>query len=181
MPVRRSTISNLESGRRDSVTLAELLVFARALDVAPVALIAPVGWLDAVEVLPGQFLAPFDSVRWLDGEVALRDVDGKLMTVEPEGDADPLYLFRYHADLIGQWRAEMTMRAGIQSVALDLIGTPAEGRLDDLSSKLAASASDTLKNEVRELRWARNTMRRMGLKLPPLPAALAFVDEDGGL
>ena len=178
LPVRRSTISNLESGRRDSVTLAELLIFARALDVAPAALIAPVGWLDTVEVLPGRFLAPYDAVRWLDGEADLQDIDGKLTAVEADGDLDPLYLFRYHAELIGQWRAAITMHANIQGLIQDLAGTPHEGQVDDLSRMLATSSSN-LQNELRELRWTRTRMRRIGLSLPPLPSGLAFIDEEG--
>ena len=43
MPIPRSVLANLESGRRETVTVAEVLVLAAALDVAPIDLICPSG------------------------------------------------------------------------------------------------------------------------------------------
>jgi hypothetical protein len=40
--LNRSVIANIESGRRRDVSVDELLVFARALDVAPVHLLVPI-------------------------------------------------------------------------------------------------------------------------------------------
>ena len=157
--------------------LAELLIFARALDVPPAALIAPVGRVDQVEVLPAQHLSPFDVVRWVSGEVTLQDVGGELKTEELVGADDPIYLFRYHQILVESLHTEINLRIGVQSAAQDLVGTPLEKKLDDLSRDLAAS-KNALKLATDELRWTRGRIRRMGLALPPLPAGLSFVDED---
>lgn len=41
--IPRTSIANLENGRRSGVEIAELLVFAKALDVPPIALLLPIG------------------------------------------------------------------------------------------------------------------------------------------
>lgn len=68
LPVKRSTIANLESGRRDTLTLTELVVLARALDVPPILLIYPVGYAETVEALPGQEVPPWTAAKWFTGE-----------------------------------------------------------------------------------------------------------------
>lgn len=68
MNIPRAVISNLENGRRTSVSVAELLVLAAALDVPPAALAFPVGYTDTTEALPDAHVPPFEAVRWLAGE-----------------------------------------------------------------------------------------------------------------
>lgn len=53
LKIPRQVISNLENGRRDSIGVAELLVFARALKVAPVSLL----------FAPDRLNAPFPSAE----------------------------------------------------------------------------------------------------------------------
>lgn len=96
LPIARSVIANLESGRRDTVSVAELLVLARALRVPPLLLIFPVGQLETVELLPGEFAKTWDGARWLTGEMPMRDeVD--------EWKDGPITLFRDHSMLVEQW------------------------------------------------------------------------------
>ena len=68
MTIPRAVISNLENGRRTSVSVAELLVLAAALDVPPASLVFPVGYTDSTEALPGATVPPFEAVRWVAGE-----------------------------------------------------------------------------------------------------------------
>jgi transcriptional regulator with XRE-family HTH domain len=68
MEIPRAVISNLENGRRTSVTVAEVLVLAAALDVPPAALVFPVGYAERTEALPGAKVPPFEAVTWLGGE-----------------------------------------------------------------------------------------------------------------
>lgn len=60
-------IANMESGRRTSVGLSELLVLARALDVPPLELAFPVGQSELVEVLPGQEVGTWAAAKWFTG------------------------------------------------------------------------------------------------------------------
>ena len=68
MPIPRSVLANLESGRRDTVSVAEVLVLAAALDVAPIELICPVGFDKQTEMLPGRMMDPLSAMRWFTGE-----------------------------------------------------------------------------------------------------------------
>src|SRR5690606_15614422 len=63
----RMTIANLENGRRHSIALAEVLIRAAALDVAPAARASPVGYAAAVEYLPGQEAPPLDALDYFAG------------------------------------------------------------------------------------------------------------------
>jgi transcriptional regulator with XRE-family HTH domain len=67
LPIQRSVIANLESGRRTTVNVAEVLILARALEVPPGALIFPVGHAQHVEYLPGCVAEPMWAFEWLTG------------------------------------------------------------------------------------------------------------------
>ncbi|MEU1194960.1 helix-turn-helix transcriptional regulator [Streptomyces sp. NPDC005813] len=67
MPIQRSVLANLESGRRTTVTIAEVLVLAHALNVPPGVLLFPVGYDQSAEVLPDSWIEPFVAVEWLAG------------------------------------------------------------------------------------------------------------------
>src|SRR6516162_8256956 len=75
MEIPRSVLANLESGRRETVTVPEILVLAAALQVAPVELLCPVGFDEQLEILPGHMMDPLSASRWVDGELVL-DVTG---------------------------------------------------------------------------------------------------------
>lgn len=67
-PITRSQIANYESGRKQSLDVAELLVLAAGLGVPPVALLFPNLPDGDVEVLPGQVMSSADVMRWFTGE-----------------------------------------------------------------------------------------------------------------
>jgi hypothetical protein len=76
--VPRTTISELENGKRKYVSTAELAILARALDSAPAALLYPPPYGDEIEVLPGQSSTSWSAAEWFSGmdgaqRVALAD------------------------------------------------------------------------------------------------------------
>ena len=71
MPVPRSVLADLKAGKRDAVAIAEVLVLAASLGVAPTELICPVGFDEQIELLPGRMMEPLQASRWVDGELAL--------------------------------------------------------------------------------------------------------------
>ena len=71
-PIARAVLSNLENGRRENVSIAELLVVAKALDVEPIFLMLPLGYEDTVEILPGQTVETTEAVRWVAGDEGRR-------------------------------------------------------------------------------------------------------------
>lgn len=71
-PIGRATISQFENGNRKSISVAELLVFAAALEISPVALLYEDRFADGtVEVLPGVATTAAHAALWTTGEVPL--------------------------------------------------------------------------------------------------------------
>ncbi|WP_082944740.1 helix-turn-helix transcriptional regulator [Mycobacterium sp. 852013-50091_SCH5140682] len=62
--ISRPTISELETGKRKTVTVQELLVLAHALNTSPAALLYPGPYDREIEALPGRELTEFDAVQW---------------------------------------------------------------------------------------------------------------------
>ncbi|MFJ8309824.1 MULTISPECIES: helix-turn-helix domain-containing protein [unclassified Streptomyces] len=70
-PLDRSVIAKLEKGIRQTVSVADLLVLAKALDLPPLALVFPVGYEEETEVLPERLEHPVTGLRWASGEGVL--------------------------------------------------------------------------------------------------------------
>ncbi len=63
--VSRSTISEIETRRRKSITIADLIILAAALDTTPLALIYPED--DGIEVLPGAYMSRAEAMHLFTG------------------------------------------------------------------------------------------------------------------
>lgn len=164
--IPRPVLSNLENGRRESVTLAELVVLARALGVSPTLLVAPAGRQEAIEILPGEDMRTWDAARWVTGEADLRGTPGHLeATAEVDVDG-PLFLNRLHESWLMRWMSAAKAGAAvlIENAEGELV--PDEG--------LRAELREDAENEIRLL---RRRMRKRGLLPPPLPPGLADIDE----
>jgi transcriptional regulator with XRE-family HTH domain len=67
VPWNRNTVAKFETGRRESLTVQELLALAGALDVPPVLLLADPRTGDAVPVGAGRDMPADDALAWLIG------------------------------------------------------------------------------------------------------------------
>lgn len=67
--VARSTISEIENGRRSYVTTTELAILARALETAPVALLYSPPYSAEVELLPGEKTTRWVATEWFSGRL----------------------------------------------------------------------------------------------------------------
>ncbi|MEU0568117.1 hypothetical protein ABZ297_22410 [Nonomuraea sp. NPDC005983] len=97
-PVERSNLAKLELGQRATISVPELLVVAKALDVPPLALLTPLAG-DSVEILPGVEAEPLETFAWLDGTAPLpddQDDDG-------DGPRAELRLLRDHHKVLADW------------------------------------------------------------------------------
>ncbi|WP_142394489.1 helix-turn-helix domain-containing protein [Mycobacterium kansasii] len=77
-PIGRATVSEIETGRRRSVTVAELLILARALNTSPVSLLFPDPSdeiTNLVEVVPGNEVTGFQAAQWFSGERPVSDLE----------------------------------------------------------------------------------------------------------
>ena len=81
MKISRSALSELENGKRKSISLAEFLVLAAALDVSPIALLFPDYPDGEVEFLPGIKTSSFEASNWISGDQLL---DNGLNDGEPQ-------------------------------------------------------------------------------------------------
>lgn len=68
MLIPRTVVSNIENGRRGNITVAEILILGRALDVPPGVLVFPVGYAEQVEPTPGESTHPMRAIQWFSGE-----------------------------------------------------------------------------------------------------------------
>lgn len=62
--ISRPTISELETGKRKTVTVQELLVLAYALNTSPATLLYSGPYDSETEALPGRIITEFDAVQW---------------------------------------------------------------------------------------------------------------------
>lgn len=170
VPVPKTTITNLELGRRASVDLAEFLVLARALDVPPITLLFPLGKAATVELLPGQPVSTWEALAWFTGECGT-DVPA------PEGSAQNLLdTFRAHSDAVATAAASTRMARERRRKAT---AAPEPTRRAALL-EAAAAYEELAAEDCQELRDFRQRMTSLGLVPPPLPEGLAFVDEVAG-
>lgn len=69
--ISRSTISELETGQRKSITLADVIILARALDALAIDLIYPGDYRDTVEALPGVQVEKGEAKEMFAGSLPL--------------------------------------------------------------------------------------------------------------
>lgn len=89
-PIPRSTLTNLELGRKEALVVQELVVIAEALRIPPVELLFPGLVTGQTEFLPGQTTMTWHALRHFTGETPFPGVTA--MTDQPE----------YHLSLMRQ-------------------------------------------------------------------------------
>lgn len=176
MPIPRSVLANLESGRRETVSAAEVVILAAALDIAPIELISPVGFDQQVEMLPGRMMDPLSAMRWFTGELKLEMADADTTLRQPgTAEQSSTYLVEYHDELIGRLRAQEA------DAARAIADAAAEGADEHVLSQASyrISAVDEWREFIREpLRRVREEMRDRGMVLPDLPSDVKLEESE---
>jgi hypothetical protein len=164
-PLDLAVISKLETGYRQTITVSELLVLAKALRVPPALLLFPVGHDVRVEALPGRHVDPWEGLKWFSGEGPFPAVDGAEGHLAPV-TADTPSLFRRHDRLVSDYQA--IVRKARQARELSV----GEGKTDVERAALrdAAEAHERSAELVLEqLRGLRAQLRGLVSILPPAP------------
>lgn len=160
MPIPRTVISNIENGRRTNVSVAELLVLARALDVPPVVLVFPVGYEEQSEFLPGKTSGTLRAIDWFSGE---RLAPGQRGDVWPPGSGIlenwPIYMYRHH-----RW-----LEARIRRLRKDAFEYETMFREGGKEASEVIGARQMADVFISHLSALRETMARRGLLLPEIP------------
>lgn len=139
MDIPQAVIANLENKRRPLVSVAELLVLARALEVPPLRLLFPLGYAADMEILPDVMEDTWVAAKHFIGE------NGALGVVD---------LFRDHEHYLGRFLASYREVVKLQDADLMQAGERYEQmRREDLPP----------------LRRTRQMIRAQGLTPPPLP------------
>lgn len=176
--IDRTVLTKLEKGGRQSVTVAELVVLAKALGVPPLALIYAPGWDDEVEVLPERTVPVWDAMRWFTGESALTNQAGDSVSRDDarewQADRAGLNDYRWHDRYVDDWRADREAAAKAREQA-EQASTDAERNalLDQAETRERLAATRTA-----PLSEARRRLRELDMRLPELPAELEHVDAD---
>ncbi|WP_432001794.1 helix-turn-helix domain-containing protein [Streptomyces sioyaensis] len=173
MDVPRAVISNLENGRRTSVSVAELLVLAAALEVPPAALVFPVGYTETTEALPGAHTSPYEAVRWFGGEehsttpqVAAQDPTSPLrhLSWRTEGAAGEALTGYRRAERIAETGLKHADRADhMRADAYDL----EEKSARDALVQAAQKQDDKARTEFSNLMHVLDTLHDLGATVTP--------------
>lgn len=89
-PITRAQIANYESGRKQSLDIAELVVLAAALNTSPVSLVFPGPYDEEVELFPGESHTQFMAAQWF--------------SAIPEGPYDELRRWADSVTELNAWR-----------------------------------------------------------------------------
>jgi transcriptional regulator with XRE-family HTH domain len=145
--VSRSTISEIETGRRKSITVTDLVLLAAALSTAPVALLYPGPYDEVTDVLPGVPVRQLRAATWFSGLVTgLQNVAGQL-DVDYPGNMYLLHTARQIDELRDEARRTLNHAADVaednpdQATALRAHATDQLRRVDELVDELAARAA----------------------------------------
>ncbi|MBY6709054.1 helix-turn-helix transcriptional regulator [Rhodococcus sp. BP-241] len=157
-PISRAVISDLETGRRRGLDVADLIVLAAALQIAPVQLLFPDLPRGPVNVLPGRPHESHDAMRWFAGESGLfSPSDGwQTKTGEPARvwTREALAPEIDRVTVTRKWLRAITSMRGAQSQirrALASKETPEQiSTLEDLYDD-ACDRADALRKQMAEL------------------------------
>jgi transcriptional regulator with XRE-family HTH domain len=164
MPIRRSVLANLENGRRESVSVTELLLLAAALDAAPIDLFYPVGLEERIEMLPGRMADSLGVVSWFCGDLKLDlAAESTALRTPNAGEESNVYLIRYHNGMIDRLRAHEAEAARARAdvftevAAAEAVAAEAEAHIRARTAEAAAEweARDAALREARDATAAK--------------------------
>jgi hypothetical protein len=167
LPMHRVVIAKLEKGLRESVTAAEILVLAAALDIPPILLIFPLRNQEA-ELLPGKMVPAWLGALWFCGWGELREARPGVKSYAPAGSASGLEVEWHDGGVVPLFLEH-------QRLVSDLQEDPVWEPVTDHDIKLRRGIAQ-------QVRKTREQLRELGVAPPPLPAELArTVDPEDGL
>jgi transcriptional regulator with XRE-family HTH domain len=172
LTIKRSVLANLESGRRTTLSVPELLVLADVLRVPPLILLFPIGLQEATEVLPGVTADPWHAAQWFMGATgdpgdpsAERPPGGRALWYWQEHDRYAAIVRDAHERL---GRAVDSYEAS--QAAFEATSTEIERR-----QELARSEARHLSTAAMALQSLRETIAQVGLLPPPLSPDVANI------
>lgn len=174
-PIARGVLANFESGRRPTVSIAEVLVFARALSVPPLLLIFPLGQEESLEILPGEGAPSWGALKWFTGESDRLPGD-----TEAASATGTVRLYRDHDRLVEEWRNARNQVFSILAATeprLEQFRAAGIPIPDGYDTKFLELFLREMQNAQNAVRLVRQDMRGEGLIPPDLgPVDTAVLD-----
>lgn len=162
-PIARSVLANFESGRRPTVSVPELLVFAQALRVPAVQLVFPLGHEDGMDVLPGTTAATWTALKWFTGEAA------KLPGDMEATDTEAVRLYREHDQRVSEWLDSREKMLNLLSTSdPEMMKLRSETDSGGRGAPLVQLFRQTTQRAEDAIRTVRQTIRDRGLSPPDL-------------
>ena len=172
LEISRSTLADLENGRRPIVSVAELLVLAAALEVPPRLLMLPLGRPEELEIVPGLKVSIWDAESWWDGLNVIKGSPKAGLTLEGNLNPEPIVLFKNLHDHLVYGMIMVGKNAEAMKTAYGkLLGD------QEAADLLVKQVERDAREMFRQLADLRKAMRDDGFIPPPLPDALAAVDQ----
>jgi transcriptional regulator with XRE-family HTH domain len=173
-------LANIETGRRDKtgrrrrdVTIEELVVLARALQIPPTLLVLPVGRAESIEALPGITVTTWGAARWFTGDRAFSQDPEEVEAFER--GAAPIALFRAHDRAQRVW--DRTVENLENAEARAAAATNDQDRA--LHQGHARAYAESLQRLQDSWQSGRRVMRQLGLTPPrTVPEELAETIDD---
>ena len=95
--VKRSVIAEMENGKRNTVSVADVFVLARALAVPPIALLLPIETAETVALLPNKRTDAWTAFDWITGKSDGLNVPEYLIEIDQERNVG-LFVETYEAE-----------------------------------------------------------------------------------
>lgn len=172
--MKRSVLANFEGGRRPALSVAELIVLARILEVPPIQLLFPVGRQTETSAWPEGPVPTWDALKWFTGEAVWipQPADSNLTALQTIKDVQ---LFRQHdaAELAVQDARRMIL-AFVPTVPL--VDDPGV-QPPPASSALLGELTTVLARAEEDLLRLRREIRARGLTPPHLGSVAAYLSE----
>lgn len=172
LPLDRAVIAKLEKGMRQTITVGELLILARALGVPPLHLTLPIGSEDVAEILPGEPVDTWAAAKWFTGESDRLPGD-----TEATQDTETASLYREHDRLFkAYWHHQKTILMIVGTSDPELRKHRAEKDPDVVDAHRIRSAEEAMREIEDGIRFVRQCMRDLGLKPPLLGPECAYIE-----
>jgi transcriptional regulator with XRE-family HTH domain len=174
-------IANLENGRRETLSVAELLILAAALDVPPVLLISAVGLESTVNILPGIEETTWRTRGWILG--ALAPSYGTFSSKAWEQGRRAIELYDMHRLLVNECQQVLRrIRRLAGDREFDITDFPLLESTAKLQHTTLVDVAAELSYSLDQLRTHRRHIQAEGFLLPEMPSVLAAMlrESDSG-
>lgn len=153
----RSSVVKLENYNRESLSVADLLALARALNVPPIALIADPRHVSEVPVVEGESLPVWDALYWLIGRT--REVS----RYEMSADARDI------EDLVVHALEVLSLCVKLDRPDEWEVDPESPPETDEDIERHERRERGRVRGWLRRLRHELNEIERLGAPAPPLP------------